>query len=83
MAGKNDGFAMRYETQSYLTQRPLSFVNWLPLDPMFHNTEFIENDKVREYDNDLMQIDFTKLTKEFITRRGFMPLITFIPIIRI
>jgi len=53
-------FAARYETQTYRTQHPLSFVNWLPLDPMYHNTEFIENKKVREYDNDLSSVDFTK-----------------------
>ncbi len=53
-------FAATYETQQYQWQHPLSFVNWLPLDPMFHNTEFIENKKVREYDNDLSSVDFTK-----------------------
>jgi hypothetical protein len=52
-------FAVLYETQTYQMQHPLSFVNWLPLDPMFHNTEIIENDKVREYDNDLESIHFT------------------------
>ncbi|NPA43506.1 MAG: hypothetical protein GXO27_05725, partial [Chlorobi bacterium] len=53
-------FAARYETQTYGSQRPLSFVNWLPLDPMYHDTEFIENKKVREYDNDLVSVDFAK-----------------------
>ena len=53
-------FSVLYETQSYKAQRPISFVNWLPLDPMFHNCEFIESKKVREYDNDLESIDFTK-----------------------
>jgi len=53
-------FAATYETQIYQWQHPLSFVNWLPLDPMYHNTEFIEKKTVREYDNDLNSIDFTK-----------------------
>jgi hypothetical protein len=53
-------FAVLYETQVYQWQHPISIVNWLPLDPMFHNTEFIENDQVREYDNDLHAIDFRK-----------------------
>ena len=53
-------FAATYETQKYGWQHPLSFVNWLPLDPMYHNTEFIEKKTVREYDNDLSSIDFTK-----------------------
>ena len=53
-------FTATYETQQYQWQHPLSFVNWLPLDPMYHNTEFIEKKTVREYDNDLSSVDFTK-----------------------
>lgn len=53
-------FTVRYETQVYNKQRPVSFVNWLPLDPMYHNTEYIENEKVREFDNDLESVDFEK-----------------------
>ncbi len=53
-------FAVEYETRTYRTQHPVSFVNWLPLDPMFHDTEFIENKKVREYDNDLVSVDFSR-----------------------
>jgi len=51
-------FTAMYETQTYAWQHPLSFVNWLPLDPMYHPTEYIENKKVREYDNDLVNVDF-------------------------
>lgn len=53
-------FTVHYETQLYSEQRPVSFVNWLPTDPMYHNSEFIENKKVREYDNDIESIDFKK-----------------------
>jgi hypothetical protein len=53
-------FTILYETQKYSFQHPISVVNWLPLDPMYHNTEIIENEKVREYDNDLESIDFMK-----------------------
>jgi len=53
-------FTVMYETQTYRWQHPVSFVNWLPLDPMYHNTEIIENSKIREYDNDLESIDFQK-----------------------
>lgn len=53
-------FAVLYETQEYRFQHPVSFVNWLPLDPMYHNTEIIENSRVREYDNDLESIDFMR-----------------------
>lgn len=51
-------FTVLYETQTYQMQHPVSFVNWLPLDPLFHNTEIIENERVREYDNDMEKIDF-------------------------
>jgi len=51
-------FTVLYETQQYRFQHPVSFVNWLPLDPMYHNTEIIENKRVREYDNDLESVDF-------------------------
>ncbi len=63
-------FTMRYETQTYDVQHPVSFVNWLPLDPMYHNSEFIENDKVREYDNDLIQIDFAKFNEGILNKAG-------------
>jgi hypothetical protein len=53
-------FAVLYETQQYRFQHPVSFVNWLPLDPMYHNTEIIENKRVREYDNDLESLDFRR-----------------------
>ena len=53
-------YAIQYETQKYQVQHPVSFINWLPLDPMFHNCEFIESDKIREYDNDLVSVDFLK-----------------------
>lgn len=53
-------FSILYETQTYQFQHPVSFVNWLPLDPIYHSTEVIENKKVREYDNDLESIDFRK-----------------------
>ncbi|HNW98823.1 MAG TPA: polysaccharide deacetylase family protein [Bacteroidales bacterium] len=53
-------YTTQYETQKYFKQHPISFINWLPLDPMYHNYEFIENDKIREYDNDLVGVDFMK-----------------------
>jgi hypothetical protein len=60
LAGIMD-FTVLYETQTYKFQHPVSFVNWLPLDPMYHSTEIIENPKIREYDNDLESIDFSRL----------------------
>lgn len=62
-------FTARYETQKYRKQRPLSFVNWLPLDPMYHNSEYIESDEIREFDNDLESVDMEK----FSTTNYFKP----------
>ena len=63
-------FTVLYETQHYRFQHPVSFVNWLPLDPMYHNTEIIENKKVREYDNDLESIDFNRFNATAIFYPG-------------
>jgi len=63
-------YAVQYETQTYLTQHPVSFINWLPLDPMHHNYEFIESDKIREYDNDIVSIDFMKFNSTEIYEPG-------------
>jgi len=38
-------FTARYETQTYQAQRPISFINWLTLDPMFHNRELGVDDQ--------------------------------------
>jgi len=62
-------FTVLYETQTYKAQRPVSFVNWLPLDPMYHSTEIIENKKIREYDNDYESID----TRKFNSSDLFAP----------
>lgn len=69
LAGMMD-FTVHYETQIYEVQRPVSFVNWLPTDPMYHNSEFIENKKVREYDNDIESIDFRKFYSTNLFKAG-------------
>lgn len=63
-------FTVQYETQIYEHQRPVSFVNWLPLDPMYHNSEFIESRKIREYDNDIESIDFKKFYTTNLFKAG-------------
>lgn len=63
-------FTVHYETQIYGNQRPVSFVNWLPTDPMYHSSEFIENKKVREYDNDIESIDFRKFNVTNLFKAG-------------
>jgi hypothetical protein len=55
-------FTVKYETQIYQKQRPVSFVNWLPLDPMYHNSEYIESKDVKEFDNDLESVDMEKFS---------------------
>ena len=68
--GEMMDYTLKYETLEYRNQHPISFVNWLPLDPMYHNSEFIENDKVREYDNDLEVIDFRKYYQTNLLKTG-------------
>ena len=63
-------YTIKYEVVAYNEQRPVSFVNWLPLDPMHHDSEYIENDKVREYDNDLETIDFRKFYQTDLVKSG-------------
>ncbi|MFC1734269.1 hypothetical protein ACFL6I_28535, partial [candidate division KSB1 bacterium] len=69
--GKMMEFTIHYETQQYRAQRPISFVNWLPLDPMFHMFEYIESDEINEFDNDLESIDFTKYHSTTLFQPGF------------
>ena len=68
--GQMMDFTFQYETQIYGKQRPVSFVNWLPTDPMYHNSEFIENKKVKEYDNDIESIDFSKYHTTDLNKAG-------------
>lgn len=63
-------FTVQYETEIYEEQRPVSFVNWITLDPMYHNSEIIENKKVREYDNDIESVDFRKFYKTNLFKAG-------------
>lgn len=63
-------FTVRYETQKYKAQRPVSFVNWLPLDPMYHNSEYIESEDVKEFDNDLESVDMEKFSPTNIFKPG-------------
>ena len=63
-------FTVKYETQKYREQRPISFVNWLPLDPMYHNSEYIESDDIKEFDNDLESVDMEKFSATNFFRPG-------------
>jgi len=63
-------YTVKYEVVKYHKEHPVSFVNWLPLDPMYHESEYIENDKVREYDNDLESVDFAKFYNTSLYKSG-------------
>ena len=60
-----------YEAAKYRTLHPVSFVNWLTLDPLYHISEFIESDRVREYDNDLFTVDPSKFYRTDLNSAGF------------
>jgi hypothetical protein len=73
-----------YETATYRQQRPVGYVNWPTLDPMRHPTETTVRQEVamrerqgerlrdtpREYDNDIVGLDATRLTPTPAFRGG-------------
>jgi len=68
--------ATGHETEGYHVQRPVSFTSWPTLDPLHHPTEATVDeemairarlgrppvDTIREYDNDRVGVDMTRLT---------------------
>jgi tetratricopeptide (TPR) repeat protein len=69
-------FTVRYETERYRQQRPVSFVSWPTLDPLHHPTEATVAEEIEllrrrgeaagagriaEYDNDGVTVDTTHL----------------------
>jgi tetratricopeptide (TPR) repeat protein len=78
-------FTVGYETTRYREQRPVSFVNWPTLDPLRHPTEstvaeeremfrrrgeIAEAERIREYDNDKVDVDATHLRATAGDRAG-------------
>lgn len=77
-------FAVEYELERYNAQRPLTVVNWPPLDPVAHPTEatYEEEQRIRRRlgyafdeklpevpnDSDIVSLDITR----FNTERGFV-----------
>ena len=73
-------FTVSYEVEKYNAQRPLTVVNWPPLDPLFHPTEatYEEEQKTRRElgevfeeaavaipnDSDIVSLDIVKFQKE-------------------
>lgn len=64
-------YIQTYETVTYSMIHPVSFVNWLTLDPLYHISEFIESPKVREYDNDLLTVDPSRFYRTEVNPAGF------------
>ncbi len=64
-------YIQTYETVTYSMIHPVSFVNWLTLDPLYHISEFIESPKVREYDNDLLTVDPSRFYRTEVNPVGF------------
>jgi len=60
-----------YETATYRFQHPLSFVNWLPLDPLYHESEWLEGNDLLEYDNDLATLNPMKIHVTPLMRAGY------------
>jgi len=73
-----------YETNAYRQQRPVGYTNWPTLDPMAHPTETTVAEEVarreregerilerpREYDNDIVSLDATRLEPAEAFRAG-------------
>ena len=70
LAGMLD-FLAQYEVVTYATQHPVAFVNWLPLDPMFHPTEYADRWRTRESDNDIVTVNPLSLQTTPALRAGY------------
>ncbi|HDQ99843.1 MAG TPA: hypothetical protein ENN51_06125 [candidate division WOR-3 bacterium] len=56
LAGMLD-YLVQYEALACGVQRPVAFVNWMPLDPLFHPSEYAQRSATRERDEDLVTLD--------------------------
>jgi len=70
LAGMLD-FLVQYEAVTYGTQHPVAFVNWLPLDPMFHPSEYADRWRTRESDNDITSVDPRAIQTTPALRAGY------------
>ncbi|MBN2537655.1 hypothetical protein JXB37_05210, partial [candidate division WOR-3 bacterium] len=62
---------VQYEVLAYGVQRPVAFVSWLPLDPMFHPSEYTDRWRAREADNDLVALHPLALQTTPALRAGY------------
>jgi len=70
LAGMLD-FLAQYEAVTYGVQHPVAFVNWLPLDPMYHPSEYADRRHTRESDNDIVTIDPLAIQTTPALRAGY------------
>ncbi len=70
LAGMLD-FLAGYEALTYGVQHPVAFVNWLPLDPMFHPSEYADRSRTRESDNDIVTLDPLAIQTTPALRAGY------------
>jgi peptidoglycan/xylan/chitin deacetylase (PgdA/CDA1 family) len=70
LAGMLD-FLAQYEAVTYGTQHPVAFVNWLPLDPMFHPSEYADRWRTRESDNDIVSVNPLAIQTTPALRAGY------------
>jgi len=70
LAGMLD-FLVQYEAVTYATQHPVAFINWLPLDPMFHPSEYADRWRTRESDNDIVSVNPLAIQTTPALRAGY------------
>src|SRR5207253_6899117 len=78
-------FMIGYETDRYREQRPIAYTNWPTLDPLTHPIEAtvaeeliirrrlgeVVDEKPREYDNDIIGLDATKILPTSAFKAGW------------
>ena len=68
---------MRYESETYGWQRPVSFINWPTLDPIYHPTEHEPEEDIPSYlakhrwHNDTATINFSNIKPTRSNEAGF------------
>jgi len=70
LAGMLD-FLAQYEAVTYSTQHPVAFVNWLPLDLIFHPSEYADRWRTRESDNDIVSVSPLAIQTTPALRAGY------------
>lgn len=64
-------YLCQYEVVTYATQRPVAFVSWLPIDPLYHSTEYNEKGGGYAHDNDFVTLDPMSINTTSMMRAGY------------